>query len=139
MNDGTALMPSTLQLALARYLRALADWRRQRAEEYDRDARNLQSAAGLEELAEFVLALLEDDPRLAELQRLALSGDELTPGQQAHFAAARFRFFEPDVSCDAFLTRLVELQQADSTEHGRFGGRMPEGDDPWATRSGPVY
>jgi hypothetical protein len=58
-------MPGTMQLAMARYLRSLADWRRQRADEYDRDARNLQSAAGLEELAGFVLGLPEDDPRLA--------------------------------------------------------------------------
>jgi hypothetical protein len=127
-----------IQAALARYFRSLADWRRQRAEEYDRDARNLQSAAGLDELADYVLGLPDDDRRLAELRRLALTGDELTPGQQAHFAAARFRFFDPDVSCAAFLTRIVELQQADAAEDGRFGGRLPEGDDPWAPRTGQV-
>lgn len=130
-------MPSNLQLAAARYFRSLADWRRQRAEEYDRDARNLQSAAGLDDLADFVLTLPEDDPRLLDLERLAVSGDELAPGQRAHFAAARFRFFNLDVSCDAFLTHLLELQRADIAEDGHFGGRLPEGDDPWARRPDP--
>jgi hypothetical protein len=126
-------MQGMTQLLMARYFHALADWRRQRAEEYDRDARNLDSAAGLDELASWVLTLPDDDPRIETFTRLATIGESFEPGQQAHFAAARFRFFSADASCDAFLTRMAELQQADSTELGHFGGRLPEGDDPWST------
>ena len=119
--------------AMADYFRRIAAWRRQRAEEYDRDARNLLSAAGLEELASYVLDLPDDDSRIDELGRLAVAGEEFAPGQQTHFAAARFRFYYVDTSCDAFLDRLIELQRADMAEMGHFGGTLPEGDDPWGS------
>lgn len=121
-----------LQRRIADYLTDLATWRRQRAEEYDRDLRNIQSAEGLEALAEYVLTLPDDDERIEELHRIAVSGGRFEPGQQAHFAIARFRFHEASVSTDAFLTRIVELQRADLAEMGHFGGRLPEGDDPWS-------
>lgn len=122
-----------LQRQIADYLQDLATWRRGRAEEYDRDARNIQSAEGLEALAEHVLTLPDDDERVKELSRIAVSGGRFEPGQQAHFAIARFRFHEPTVSTDGFVTRIVELQRADLSEMGNFGGRLPEGDDPWTT------
>ena len=121
-----------LQRQIADYLQDLAAWRRGRAEEYDRDARNIQSAEGLEALAAHVLTLPDDDERIQELGRIAVSGGRFEPGQQAHFAIARFRFHEPSVSTDGFLSRIVELQRADLAEMGNFGGRLPEGDNPWA-------
>jgi hypothetical protein len=117
-----AVFEPDIRRMIANYLWDLARWRRQRAEEYDRDARNLQCAAGLDDLADYVLSLPEDDERLEQLSRLAVSGDVFEPGQQAHFAMARFRFHQPDVSCDAFLDHVVELQIADAGEMGAFGG-----------------
>ena len=117
--------------ALAEYCRALAAWRRQRAEEYDRDARNLRTAAGLEELADYVLTLPEDDPRLRELARLTVVGEAFQPDQRVSYEIGRFRFHHADVGLDAFLDHLVELAILDKGEKGRFGGRLPEGDDPW--------
>jgi hypothetical protein len=118
--------------AVAAYLREIADWRRRKAEEYDRDARNLRSAAGLEELADHVLALPADDPRLRELARLTAEGEAFRPDQRASYEIGRFRFHRPETGLDPFLDTLVELAIADKGEQGRFGGRLPEGDDPWA-------
>ena len=124
-------MPSTTQRAIADYLQTLADWRRRKAQEYDRDPRNLRTAAALIALADHVLALPEDDARLRELDRLAMTGELFTPGQQTSYEIGRFRFFGPEAQLDPFLDRVVELAVADRGEQGRFGGRMPEGDDPW--------
>ncbi len=118
--------------AVADYARTTAEWRRRKAEEYDRDARNLRSAAGLDELADHVLSLPTDDDRIVRLTRLAIQGEEFVPGQQTSYEIGRFRFFHDSASFDAFLDRLVELAVADRGEMGRFGGRLPEGDDPWS-------
>lgn len=123
--------PSRFQVSFAAFCRATADWRRRKAEEYDRDARNVRTAAALEELAEYVLGLAADDTRLLGLQRLAGTGDEFTPDQRVLYELGRFRFHHPDAGLDPFLDTLVELAEADRGEAGRFGGRMPEGDDPW--------
>lgn len=127
-------MEVSIQTLIADYLHDLARWRQGRAEEYDRDARNLRCAAGLEELARYVVALPDDDPRLIALSSLALHGTRFEPGQRAHFAIARFRFHEEHSSPSAFLDHVIELQRADAAEDGHFGGRLPEGDDPWARR-----
>jgi hypothetical protein len=124
--------PSRFQQSLAEFCRATAGWRRRKAEEHDRDERNLRTAAALEELADVLLALPADDPRLRELQRLAGTGDDFTPDQRVLYELGRLRFHQPDVSLDAFLDTLVALAEADRGEAGRFGGRMPVGDDPWA-------
>lgn len=117
--------------AVADYARTTAEWRRRKAEEYDRDARNLRSAAGLEELADHVLALPEDDPRLRELARLTTEGEAFRPDQRVIYEMGRFRFHHAETGLDAFLDQLVELAILDKGEMGRFGGRLPEGDDPW--------
>jgi hypothetical protein len=116
---------------LAAFCRSTADWRRRKAEEYDRDARNLRTAAALDDLADHVLALPADDPRLRELKRLASSGDDFTPDQRVLYELGRFRFHHAEAGLDPFLDALVELAILDRGEHGRFGGRLPEGDDPW--------
>lgn len=116
---------------MADYLRTVAAWRRQRAEDDLRDARNLRSAAAIEELADYVLTLPDDDPRLARLRRVAVEGEAFVPGQQTAYEIGRFRFFNPEARLDAFLDRLVELAEADKGEQGRFGGRQVPGDEPW--------
>ncbi len=124
-------MTSPFQRSFADFCRATADWRRRKADEYDRDARNLRTAAALEELASHVETLPEDDARLRELERLAGEGGAFTPDQRVLYEIGRFRFHHPEAQLDPFLDVLVELAAADRGEHGRFGGRMAPGDDPW--------
>lgn len=120
-----------LRRALADYARTLADWRRRKAEEYDRDERNLRSAAGLEEFADHVLGLPPDDPRLHELARLTAQGEEFRPDQRVIYELGRFRFHHAETGLDPFVDTLMELAILDKGEQGRFGGRLPPGDDPW--------
>jgi hypothetical protein len=109
----------------------VADWRRQRYQDDLRDRRNLQSAAALDQLADYVLALDVDDARLPELQRLSVEGEHFVAGQQTAYEIGRFHFFDVNVGFDSFLDRIVELTIADANEHGRFGGLQAPGDDPW--------
>ena len=124
--------PSRFQISLAEFCLSTAAWRRRKAEEYDRDERNLRTATALEELADHVLMLSVDDTRLLDLQRLAGEGDEFLPDQRVLYELGRFRFHQPDTGLEPFLDTLVDLAEADRGESGRFGGRLPEGDDPWA-------
>jgi len=126
------VQPSRFPRSLAEFCRATAAWRRRKAEEYDRDERNLRTASALEALADHILTLPADDPRLAALQRLAGTGDDFTPDQRVLYELGRFRFHHPDAGLDPFLDTLVTLAEADRGEAGHFGGRLPEGDDPWA-------
>ncbi len=123
---------SSFQRSVAEFCRATAAWRRRKAEEYDRDARNLRTAAALEAFAQHILDLPAIDPRLLDLQRLAGSGDDFLPDQRVLYEMGRFRFHQPDTGMDPFLDTLVALAEADRGEAGHFGGRLPEGDDPWA-------
>lgn len=123
-------MPTTALIADA--LRDLARWRRARFDEPDRDRRHLQSAAGLDALAAWIESLPEDDARVHRLRELAVRGDRFEPGQQTHFAMARFHFHQTETTFDGFLSHLLELQERDTREDGHFGGRMADGDDPWA-------
>ena len=125
-------MTTTLHQALADYLRHVADWRRRKAEEYDRDLRNLRTAQALDDLAAHVLTLAHDDPRVQELVRIgALDEQMFIAGQQTSYEIGRFRFHHAEAGLDAFLDRIVELAIEDRGEMGRFGGILPEGDDPW--------
>ena len=126
------LGPSRFQHSLADFCRATAGWRRRKAEEYDRDERNLRAAVALEEFAAHLLNLPADDSRLLDLQRLAGEGDDFVPDQRVLYELGRFRFHQPDTGLEPFLDTLVALAEADRGESGRFGGRLPAGDDPWA-------
>jgi hypothetical protein len=126
-------MTETIKRTMTDYLAQIADWRRRKAEEFDRDPRNLRTARALEDLAAFVLGLPDDDARLIALDRLAMDGERFAPGQMTAYELGRFRFFSEEPSFDAFLTHLVELAGADRGEQGRFGGRQVPGDDPWQT------
>ena len=132
LSTGGGWGTSDTRQALAEFIRSTASWRRAKAEEYDRDARNLRSAAGLEDLAHHVLGLPPDDPRLARMREIAFVDGGFLPGQQTLYELGRFRFHHAEGQVDAFLDRLVELADADRRELGRFGGRLPPGDDPWA-------
>ena len=125
---------TSIQQALATLFREVAAWRRQRADEYDKDPRNLVTAAGLDELAEHLLTLPADDERLVALDQLLYSHGEFEPGQRVVYETGRFRFYYPETSLDGFLSQLVELALQDRNEDGHFAGRTPEGDDPWANR-----
>lgn len=117
--------------ALASYVRTLAGWRRARFNDDLRDARNLRSADGLDELAVFIESLPLDDDRLHRLRTLCLHGEVFEAGQQLAYEMGRFRFYTADATLDGFLDRMVELAEADAGEHGRFGGKQVPGDDPW--------
>lgn len=119
--------------SIASHFRSIAEWRRWRAQDYNRDPRNLTSAAALEELAEYVTTLPDDDSRLYQLARYAGQSGEFQPGQQTNYAIGLYQFFSTETEPDMFLDRLVELAWEDLDEQGRFGGKnLPPGDDPWA-------
>jgi len=120
-----------LRPSLADHFRSVAGWRRSRYRDDLRDQRNLVSAAGLDALADWVLRLPKDDPRLATLSRNAAVGASFTPGQQTLYEIGRFRFFQPETEFDAFLDQLALLSEADHVERGQFGGRQAPGDEPW--------
>lgn len=120
-----------LRPSLAGYLRSIADWRRGRYRDDLRDPRNLVSAAGLDELAVWVMALPDDDRRIEILSKYASEGESFIPGQQSLYEIGRFRFFTPDNECDSFMDRLADLALADHNERGHFGGKQAPGDEPW--------
>lgn len=120
-----------LRPSLAEHFRSVARWRRSRYQDDLRDARNLVSAAGLDDMADWVRQLPEDDSRIATLSRYASVGTSFTPGQQTLYEIGRFRFFQPDTEFDAFLDQIANLALADHGERGRFGGPQVPGDEPW--------
>ncbi len=120
-----------VKAAMIEYLEGVAAWRRRKADEYDRDPRNLRSADAIEELASHIESLPDSDPRLTRLHQLGMQGETFFPGQQASYEIGRFRFFDEAGEVDAFLTAVVELAERDAGEQGRFGGNLPPGDDPW--------
>lgn len=123
----------SIQISMARHLRNVADWRRWRYEDYNRDERNLRCASALDDFASFVARLPEDDSRLNRLSEIAGYAGEFQPGQQTNYAIGQFHFYNQDATFDGFLDHLVELAEEDFTENGRFGGKnLPPGDDPWA-------
>ena len=119
--------------AIVEYLYRVAAWRRAKADEYDRDPRNIRSADAIEEFAEYIATLPDDEQRLVRLGRLGMEGDNFYPGQQSSYEIGRYRFFDDagPVHHDAFLDAVVELAEKDAGEHGHFGGTLPPGDDPW--------
>jgi hypothetical protein len=116
---------------MANYLRDVAAWRRRRFQDDLRDARNLQSADALEQLASYVLQLPADNESLLRLAALTIEGGEFMPGQQTAYEIGRFRFYSQDATFDGFLAQLTELARSDRGEHGRFGGPQAPGDNPW--------
>jgi hypothetical protein len=104
---------------LAAHLRGLATWRRQRAVEEPQDPRHKRSAATLDALADHVVALPADDPRLRSLRHDLLRGAGLEPGPIFANAAPRFGFYDAANDLDPLIDRLAELALADRGEAGR--------------------
>ena len=116
---------------IAAYLTDLAAWRRLKYDDDLRDSRNLRAADGILAFAEFVETVPADDPRLRELERVALLGEQFTPGQQTAYALGLFHFHDAETTMDGFLTYITDLAQRDAGEAGRFGGTQVPGDEPW--------
>ncbi|MDQ3549839.1 MAG: hypothetical protein M3439_13585 [Chloroflexota bacterium] len=127
-------MATLEQQAIAEHLRAVAQWRRDKMQEFDPDSRNLRSAAGLEELAGYWLALPEDDERVVEMTNLTFLGQMFRPGQRTEWEIPRFRFYHEESTVEAFLNRLLELARQDADEIDPIGLPMVAGDNPWANR-----
>ena len=76
-------MEVSVRQMIADYLRNVAVWRRQRAQDDLHDARNLRSASALESLADYVSALPDDDERIQDLtgsrSRARLSSQDSRP------------------------------------------------------------
>ena len=130
MNEG--------QRAIADYLLEQARWRGEKAEQYPEDARNLRCAAGLKELAEYVLGLSPTDERVLELTTLGVREGMFSPypavgpgGGNAPYAISRFRFhaYGADEDCEHFLARLVVHMRDDALAFAREQGELPDADE----------
>jgi hypothetical protein len=124
-------MDELTQRAFAQYARSIADWRRRRYDDDLRDRRNLRSADAIEQFSNYIESLTSDDPRLIRLGQLSLRGEVFELSQRAAYELGRFRFFTDEATLDGFLDQLVELAEADSSEHRNFGGPQVPGDEPW--------
>ena len=132
-------MATLEQQAFAEHLRSVAQWRRDKMQEFDPDPRNLRSAAGLDELADYWLSLPEDDERVVEMVALTFLGQMFRPGQRTEWEIPRFRFYHEESTVEAFLGRLVELARQDAAETDPIGLPMVAGDNPWANRPTRIY
>lgn len=132
-------MATLEQQLIAEHVRAVAQWRREKMREFDPDPRNLRSAAGLEELADFWLALPENDERVVELTTLTFLGQMFRPGQRTEWEIPRFRFYHEESTVEAFLNHLLELARQDAAETDPIGLPMVAGDNPWANRPTRIY
>jgi hypothetical protein len=126
MNSGRvrSFGDAEIQQAIAEHFREQARWRRERAAEYPDDHRNVTSAAGLEELADYVLSLPPSDERLRELGRAGMLEGLFSPpsGGAAAYAISRFRFRSSAEGYDRFLTVLVSSLNKDAAvEATQFG------------------
>lgn len=115
-------------MSLSDYFRSQADWRRQKAEEYPEDARNLQSARALDSLAEYV-------ERHAPHASAGAIVEALTPhihhrgfglgGEETHRVVARYGFGrspKTPAHHQEFLEELQALCLEDAYEFAREHG-----------------
>lgn len=123
--------------AIAGRVEAIAAWRREREQRDmiglgpDVAGRSRRSAAGLDALAAHVRSLDAADDRLDTIGRLAFHGDQFDPGATMLHELGRFRFHDPDVTLDGFVSRMAELAELDASERDQFGGPQVPGDNPW--------
>lgn len=123
--------------AIEERVRAIADWRREREFQDmlglgpDAAMRSRRSADGLMLLADVIAALPDDDNRIADLERLAFSGDVFVPGATLLEELGRFRFHDPDQEVEMFIAAMVEFSRRDVDEMGLWGGPQIAGDNPW--------
>ena len=130
-------MSAVGMLAIQERIIAIAEWRRERELQDmlglgpEQAIRSRRSAEGLEQLAAFVATLPVDDPRIADLERLAFSGEAFVPGATLLEELGRFRFHDADQEIVSFLTNMVGYAQRDEEEMGLWGGMQVPGDNPW--------
>ena len=130
-------MSATGQRAIVERIRAIAEWRREREMQDmlglgpEAARRSRHSADGLVELADVMARLPEDDRRIADLERLAFSGEAFVPGATLLAELGRFRFHEPEQEIDAFIANMVSFAARDVEEMGLWGGPQIAGDNPW--------
>ena len=123
--------------AIEERIRAIAEWRRERELQDmlglgpEAAQRSRRSADGLVALADSIAALSEDDDRIAEIERIAFSGEMFVPGATLLEELGRFRFHDPDQEIDAFISHMVGFAQRDLDEMGLWGGPQVSGDNPW--------
>lgn len=123
--------------AIEERIRAIAEWRREREMQDmlglgpEAAQRSRRSAEGLQELADAVAQLPDDDARIEQLERIAFSGEVFVPGATVLEELGRFRFHDPEQELDAFISQLVEYAQRDEEEMGLWGGPQAPGDNPW--------
>ena len=125
------------QRAVVERIRAIAEWRRERELQDmlglgpEAALRSRHSADGLVQLADALANLPEDDARMADLERLAFSGETFMPGATLLAELGRFRFHEPEQEIDAFISNMVSFAERDVEEMGLWGGPQIAGDNPW--------
>jgi hypothetical protein len=103
-------MVTTVQQAIADHFLEQARWRSKKAAEYPEDRRNERCADGLEELAEYVLELPSDDPRIVAVDLICNADGVFVfhTEQGDHRGASYFRFHDGCQDCESFLTAWVD-------------------------------
>lgn len=130
-------MSATGRRAIEERVRAIAGWRREREMQdmlglsQEAAQRSRRSADGLLELADAFAVLADDDARIADLERLAFSGDMFVPGATLLEELGRFRFHDATTEIDAFIANMVTFAERDVEEMGIWGGPQIAGDNPW--------
>ena len=81
-------------------------------------------AHALEQLAELVRGLPEDDERLLMLLTLAVRDGQFTPGAATEHALSQFDGTSRE-ACDSFLTNLVRIARDDAFARARDQGHLP--------------
>lgn len=125
------------KMAIAERIRAISIWRNEREMQDmlgigpEAAERSRRSAAGLETLADHVMSLADDDPRIMRLERAAFSGEIFSPGATLLTELGRFRFHDPDQAIDGFIDAMATFAEQDVEEMGIWGGAQVVGDNPW--------
>ena len=134
------MMETTPQIAMARRIDAIAEWRAEREFQDmmglgpEAAQRSRRSAEGLRELANHIAGLPNDDENVAALAKHAFSGGGFDPGPMLLNELGRFRFHDPEQTVASFLRKMVEYAEQDASENALFGGPQVPGDNPWIIR-----
>ena len=135
-----ATMEQSTQIAIARRIDAIAEWRAEREHQDmlglgpEAAMRSRRSAAGLRELADYIAGLPGDHEAIVRLRELAFSGGGFDPGPALLNELGRFRFHEPEQTVETFLRKMVEFAEQDASDIAMFGGPQVPGDNPWVIR-----
>jgi hypothetical protein len=128
------LDPSAVDIRedLAEYFRSQSGWKEMQAEEHAGDERSFSSAAWLHELAEYVLILEPDDPRLLQIAASndwCLDSGGTFGGETAHHLVGQIGLHGFDVDLDRTLTHFAQACTEDAQRRGREVGTGKPGQD----------